>query len=83
MPIIERIRAHGGEVIRDGYRLRMRKGSLTPEAIAWVREHWREVCADVWPEFEEWEHDAAVREYVGGLSRDEAEAAAYRSVMGC
>jgi len=83
MAIIERIRARGGEVIRDGYQFRLRKGGLPPDAVAWVREHWREVCAEVWPEFEAWDERAAIMEFDAGMSRAEAEEAAYRSVMGC
>lgn len=82
MAIIDRIRANGGEVIRDGHRFRLRKGRLTPEAIEWVRNHWREVCADIWPEMEFWEERAAIREFCGGQSREQAEAEAYKEVMG-
>ena len=83
MAIIDRIRAHGGEVIRDGHRFRLRKGRMTPDAIRWVRGHWRDLCAEVWPEFDDWEERAAIREYDGEQSRAEAEDAAYREVMGC
>lgn len=83
MAIIERIRAQGGEVIRDGYRFRLRKGRLTPEAIKWVRGRWRQVCGEVWPEFGDWEERAAIREFDGGQAREEAERAAYQEVMGC
>lgn len=83
MAIMDRIRAHGGEVIRDGHRFRLRQGRMTPEAIEWVRNHWREVCAEVWPEFDDWEERAAIREYDGGQDREAAEQDAYREVMGC
>lgn len=83
MPIIDRIRAQGGEVIREGYRFRLRKGRLAPDAVEWVRTRWRQVCAEVWPEFEDWEERAAIREFEGGQLREEAEKAAYQEVMGC
>lgn len=83
MEIIDRIRARGGEVIRDGHRFRLRKGRLTPEAVEWVRARWREVCAEVWPEFWDFEERAAIREFDGEQDRAAAEAAAYREVMGC
>lgn len=83
MPIIERIRAHEGEVIRDGYQFRLRKGRLSWEAIQWLRENWRKVCAEVWPEFCEWEERAAIREFEGGQDRATAEREAYREVAGC
>lgn len=81
MSILDRIRAHGGEVIRHEWRFTLRKGRLDAAAIEWLRGRWRDVCAEVWPEFDEWEERAAIMEFDGGMSRDEAEAAAYRSVM--
>ena len=83
MSILARIRANGGEVIRDGHRFRLRKGRLTPEAIEWLRVRWRDVCRETWPEFDAWEERAAIREYLGGQTRDEAEASAYAEVMAC
>ena len=82
MEIIDRIRAHGGEVIRSGYRFRLRKGRMSPEAVRWVRDHWRDVCAEVWPEFWEFEERAAIREFDGEQDRETAEQEAYREVMG-
>lgn len=80
MSVLARIRAHGGEVIRDGYRFSLRQGRLTPEAIAWVRDHLDAVKREVWPEFDRWEERAAIREFDGGMTREEAEAAAYEDV---
>jgi hypothetical protein len=84
-PILDRIRAHGGEVIRDRWTLRLRRGRLTDAAIAWLREpRNRDALArEVWPEYDDWEERAAIREYDGGQPRDEAEEAAYREVMRC
>lgn len=82
MSKLARIRANGGEVIRDGHRFLLRKGRLTTEAIDWVRERWRDVCREAWPEFDAWEERAAIREYLGGQCRDDAEAGAYLEVMG-
>lgn len=81
MAILDRIKANGGEVIRDGYRFRLRKGRLTPDAIAWLRENWRTVCAEVWPEFHDWEERAAIREFDAGQNRADAERDAYQEVI--
>lgn len=80
MSILARIRAHGGEVIRDGWSIRLRPGRLTPSALAWVRAHKLDVLREVWPEADAFEERAAIREYCGGQDRDEAEAAAYAEV---
>jgi hypothetical protein len=80
--IIDRIRAHGGEVIRDGWRLSLRRGRLTDPAVAWLRDNWTQVCAEVWAEFDAWSERAAIKEYCAGMERAEAEAQAYREVMG-
>ncbi|MBJ2153989.1 hypothetical protein [Paracoccus sp. IB05] len=83
MSIIDRIRANGGEVIRDQWRISLRPGRMTLAATAWVKDRWRELCREIWPEFDDWEERAAIMEFDGGMSRDDAEAAAYRRVMGC
>lgn len=83
MSILDRIRAHGGEVIRDKWRIDLRRGSLPPAAVDWLRAHWQDVCLEVWPEFDRWVERAAIREFDGGQSREEAEAAAYAEVMKC
>lgn len=79
MSIVARIRAHGGEVIRDRWHLRLRRGRLTDEALAWLRlERVRAaVMREVWPEADAFEERAAIMEFDGGLTRPEAEEAAY------
>lgn len=79
--IIDRIRANGGEVIRNKWNITLRKGRLTPEALAWVKEHRADLMREVWPEFDDFEERAAIREFEGGMSRADAEAAAYAEVM--
>lgn len=83
MSIMERIRAHGGEVTRDGWRFKVRRGRLTAEAMAWVRAHKIELMREVWPEFDRWDERAAIKEFDGGMNRDEAEASAYAEVSSC
>ena len=80
-PILDRIRANGGEVIRDKWRLRLRRGRLTEAALKWVRENREALLREVWPESEEFEERAAIREFDGGQARAEAEAAAYEEVI--
>ena len=82
MSILDRIRAHGGEVIRREYRLTLRRGRLNDAALRWLGARWQNVCREAWPEFDDWDERAAIREYEGGMPRAEAEAAAYRDVMG-
>lgn len=81
-PILDRIRAHGGEVIRDGWSIRLRRGRLTPEALAWLKEpHVRDrLMLEVWPEYDEWSERAAICEHDAGMSRDDAERFAYAEV---
>jgi len=81
--IVARIRAQGGEVIRDGWSFRLRAGRLSKSAVAWIRDHRREVMREVWPEFDAWEERAAIREYDGGEDRQTAERNAYVEVTGC
>lgn len=80
-PILDRIRAHGGDVIRDGWNIRLRAGRLTPEALEWLRGRKDALMQEVWPEFCAWTERAAIMEFDAGLGRDEAEAAAYRSLI--
>lgn len=80
-PILDRIRAHGGEAIRDGWNIRLRPGRLSPEALEWLRGRKDQLAMEVWPEFDAWVERAAIREFDGGQSREEAEAAAYAEVM--
>lgn len=76
-PVLDRIRAQGGNVIRRGFSFSLRQGRLTPEAIAWVKANLEAVKAEVWPTYHDWQERAAVMEFEGGLTREEAEAAAY------
>ena len=82
MSILDRIRANGGEVIRDKWRLILRRGRLSDAALEWLRQpHIREALTrEVWPEYDDFEERAAIREYDGGQSRADAEAAAYDEV---
>ena len=80
--ILNRIREHGGDVIRDGWNIRLRAGRLKPEALEWLRGQKEELTQEVWPEYCAWTERAAIREFCGGQSREEAEKAAYDEVMG-
>lgn len=82
-PILDRIRAHGGEVIREGWTIRLRTGRLKPDALAWLRDRKDQLMQEVWPEFDAWVERAAIMEFNGGMDRAEAEAAAYKDVMEC
>lgn len=83
MSILARIRANGGEVVRKEWRFSLQRGRLSQEAIDWVRARWIEVCREVWPLFDDWLERAAIIEFDGGLSRQEAEAAAWREIEPC
>lgn len=80
MSILAHIRAKGGEVIRDQHRFSLRQGKLTPHAVAWIKANLDAVKREAWPLFDEWEERAAIREFDGGMTREEAEAAAYEDV---
>ncbi|MCL7465559.1 MULTISPECIES: hypothetical protein [Paracoccaceae] len=84
-PILDRIRAHGGDVIRDQWRIRVRRGRLPEAAIAWLRQPRIQTALllEVWPEADAFEERAAIREYCGGQDRATAERAAYEEVMVC
>ncbi|BBU58529.1 hypothetical protein KU6B_47940 [Mameliella alba] len=82
-PILDRIRAHGGEVIRDKWRITLRRGRLSAGALEWVREHRGDLMREVWTKYDDWQERAAIREFDGGQCRDDAEADAYREVMTC
>ena len=84
MSILDRIRAAGGEVIRDKWNIRLRRGRLTDEALAWLREPQNKtrLMREVWPMFDDFEERAAIMEFDGGLPRADAEAAAYECIMG-
>lgn len=81
MSILARIRAHGGDVIRDEWRFMLRPGRLKPDAIAWIKRNWTDACIEVWPDFDRWIERAAIMEFDGGRPRNEAEATAYADVM--
>jgi len=81
--ILARIRANGGEVIRDEWRITIKPGRLKPDALAWVQANKANLMREVWPEYDDFEERAAIMEFDGGMTRPEAEAAAYRRVMGC
>lgn len=82
-PILSRIRAHGGEVVRQDWRFSLRRGRLTEDAIRWVRSRWAEVCLEMWPAFDIWSERAAIMEFCGGMSREDAERAAYAELSTC
>ena len=81
MSIIDRIMANGGEVIRDGWTVSLRKGRLTDDQVAWIARNKSALMQEVWPEYDDFEERAAIREFDGGMNRVDAEAAAYRDVM--
>ena len=82
-PILDRIRAHGGDVIRDEWRFRIVRGRLPEAALEWLRDPAvkRRLMREVWPEVDDFEERAAIREYDGGQDRAEAEREAYREDM--
>ena len=77
MSALARIRAHGGNVIRNGYRFSLRQGRLTPESIAWVKANLDAVKREAWADYDLWEERAAIMQFDGLLSREDAERAAY------
>ncbi|KGM50648.1 hypothetical protein [Pseudooceanicola atlanticus] len=81
MSILDRIRANGGEVVRDQWRIRLRRGRLTDAAIKWIGERRDELMREVWPSYDDWLERAAIREFDGGQARHEAETAAYEEIM--
>ena len=85
MTILDRIHAHGGDIIREEWRFTLKPGRLNPAAVAWlkVRLRWFAACCEVWPAYAEFTERAAIREFDGGMARHEAERAAYGDVVGC
>ena len=81
MSIVDRIRANSGEVIRDRWTISLRKGRLTGDQVAWIARNKSALMQEVWPEYDDFEERAAIREFDGGMNRVDAEAAAYRDVM--
>lgn len=83
MSILNRIRANGGEVVRDKWCVTLKRGRLTPEAVAWIGKNKAELMREIWPEFDEFEERAAIKEFDGNMSRSDAERDAYAEIMGC
>lgn len=83
MSILARIRANGGDVVRSGWRLSLKRGRLSNDAVAWLRRHWLDACAEAWPLFGQWLERAAIREFDGGMSRPDAEQFAFNEVTEC
>lgn len=85
MSILDRIRAQGGDIIRDEWRFTLKRGRLSAEALTWMRSRmrWFAACCEVWPAYADWLERAAICEFDGGMSRAEAERAAYAEVSGC
>jgi len=83
MSILARIRENGGDATRDGWQLRLRRGRLDDAALKWLRHPARKAALmrEVWPSYDDFEERAAIREFDGGMSRAEAEEAAYAEVM--
>lgn len=77
MSALERIRAHGGEVIRDQWRFTLRRGRLPSAAVLWIQANMEDVRREAWPAYDDWQERAAIREYDGGQDRAEAEADAF------
>ena len=85
MSILDRIQAQGGDIIRDEWRFTLKPGRLKPEAVAWLKSglRWFSACCEAWPDYAEWAERAAIREFDGGMSRSDAERAAYAEVSRC
>lgn len=83
MTILARVRAHGGDIIRDEWRFRLQRGRLSADAIAWLRKNWLAACDEAWPLFGWWAERAAILEFCGGMARHDAERAAYGEVTSC
>ena len=81
MSILARIRAQGGDAHLDGTELRLKRGRLTDEALAWLREHRDDLMRELFPEYDDWLERAAIREFDGGQDRKTAEREAMREVM--
>lgn len=83
MSLLARIHANGADVIRDEWRFSLRRGRLSPDAVAWLRARWPDACREVWPLYDDFEERAAIIEFDGGMARQEAESRAYQEVTGC
>lgn len=82
-PILDRIRANGGEAVRDKWEIRLRAGRLSPAALAWIRSNKERLMQEVWPEYDQWVERAAIMEFDGNLCRSDAGRAAYAEITGC
>ena len=80
-PILDRIRASGGDVIRGKWQITLRRGRLTDAAMEWIKEHRDDLMREIWHAYDDWMERAAIREFDGGQSREEAEQDAYQEVM--
>lgn len=76
-PILDRIRAHGGEVVRRGHRITLRRGALSYAAVDWIKGRHEALMHEVWPDYDAWQERAAIMEYDAGMAREDAERAAY------
>lgn len=83
MSILARIKANGGDIIRDEWRFTLKRGRLSTQALAWLRPRWFEASCEAWPALGDWVERAAIREFDGGQSRADAERSAYEEVTGC
>jgi len=72
------IRSFGGDVVREGYVFRLRPGRMDAATIARAKPHMEAIKAEVWPAYPDWEERAAIMEIDGGLTREEADRAAYQ-----
>lgn len=83
MPILDRIRAHGGDVIRNEWRMVLRPGRLKPDALEWLKrpEVRAAIHREIWPEVDDWHERAAIREFEAGQNRADAERDAYQEVI--
>ena len=83
MSILARIQANGGAATLDGFTVRLRRGGLSDDALAWLRrpEIKDRLTRELWPQYDDWNERAAIREFDGGQDRETAEVEAYREVM--
>lgn len=84
MSILARIQSAGGKVRRDKWRATLvKRGSLSADAVAWIKAHKADLMREIWPLYDEWDERAAIIEFDGGLPRDRAEALAFQCVTQC
>ena len=81
MSILARIRASGGDVTRNKWRITLRRGRLSADAIAWIAKNKDALTLEIWPEYDDWQERAAIREFDGGQDRSDAEESAYLEVI--